>query len=31
VLADMKSKFEARRAAWQQQHGAASSGGAGTN
>jgi Spy/CpxP family protein refolding chaperone len=31
VLADMKSKFEARRAAWQQQHGAASSGAAGTN
>jgi Spy/CpxP family protein refolding chaperone len=31
VLADMKSKFEARRAAWQQQHGAASSGAAGSN
>jgi Spy/CpxP family protein refolding chaperone len=32
VLADMKSKFEARRATWQQQqHGAASSGAAGTN
>jgi Spy/CpxP family protein refolding chaperone len=30
VLADMKSKFEARRAAWQ-QHGAASSGAAGSN
>jgi Spy/CpxP family protein refolding chaperone len=30
VLADMKSKFEARRAAWR-QHGAASSGAAGTN
>ena len=31
VLADMKSKFEARRAAWQQQHGAAASGAAGSN
>jgi Spy/CpxP family protein refolding chaperone len=31
VLADMKSKFEARRAAWQQQHGAASTGAAGSN
>jgi len=31
VLADMKSKFEARRAAWQQQHDAASSGAAGSN
>jgi Spy/CpxP family protein refolding chaperone len=31
VLADMKSKAEARRAAWQQQHGAASSGAAGSN
>lgn len=31
VLADMKSKFEARRAAWQQQHGAAGSGAAGSN
>jgi Spy/CpxP family protein refolding chaperone len=31
VLADMKTKFEARRAAWQQQHGAASSGAAGSN
>ena len=30
VLADMKSKFEARRAAWQ-QHGAATSGAAGSN
>jgi len=31
VLADMKSKFEARRAAWQQQHGAGTSGPAGSN
>lgn len=31
VLADMKSKFEARRAAWQQQHGAATAGAAGSN
>ncbi len=31
VLADMKSKFEARRAAWQQQHGAANPGAAGSN
>ena len=31
VLADMKSKFEARRAAWQQQHGAAAAGTAGSN
>ena len=31
VLADMKSKFEARRADWQQQHGAAASGGADSN
>jgi len=31
VLADMKSKFEARRAAWQQQHGAAATGAAGSN
>ncbi|MBS0420772.1 MAG: Spy/CpxP family protein refolding chaperone [Proteobacteria bacterium] len=31
VLADMKSKFEARRAAWQQQHGAATAGGTGSN
>jgi Spy/CpxP family protein refolding chaperone len=31
VLADMKSKFEARRAAWQQQHGAATTGAAGSN
>ena len=31
VLADMKSKFEARRAAWQQEHGAAASGAAGSN
>ena len=31
VLADMKSKFEARRAAWQQQHGATSAGAAGSN
>ena len=31
VLADMKSKFEARRAAWQQQHGATSTGAAGSN
>src|SRR5882724_4054108 len=31
VLADMKTKAEARRAAWQQQHGAASTGAAGSN
>ena len=31
VLADMKSKFEARRAAWQQQHGAGTSRAAGSN
>jgi Spy/CpxP family protein refolding chaperone len=31
VLADMKSKAEARRAAWQQQHGAAATGAAGSN
>ena len=31
VLADMKSKLEARRAAWQQEHGAAASGAAGSN
>jgi len=31
VLADMKSKFEARRAAWQQQHGAANTGTSGSN
>jgi Spy/CpxP family protein refolding chaperone len=31
VLADMKTKFEARRATWQQQHGAASTGAAGSN
>jgi Spy/CpxP family protein refolding chaperone len=31
VLADMKSRFEARRAAWQQQHGAATTGAAGSN
>jgi Spy/CpxP family protein refolding chaperone len=31
VLADMKTKFEQRRAAWQQQHGAAQSGAAGSN
>ena len=31
VLADMKSKFEARRAAWQQRHGAATTGAAGSN
>ena len=31
VLAAMKSKFEARRAAWQQQHGAAGTGAAGSN
>src|SRR4051812_24727937 len=31
VLADMKSKLEARRAAWQQEHGAATSGAAGSN
>jgi len=31
VLADMKSKLEARRAAWQQEHGAAPSGAAGSN
>lgn len=31
VLADMKGKFEARRAAWQQRHGAASSAAAGSN
>jgi Spy/CpxP family protein refolding chaperone len=31
VLADMKSKFEARRAAWQQQHGASATGAAGSN
>jgi Spy/CpxP family protein refolding chaperone len=31
VLADMKTRFEARRAAWQQQHGAASTGAAGSN
>ena len=31
VLAEMKSKFEARRAAWQQQHGAASAPAAGSN
>jgi Spy/CpxP family protein refolding chaperone len=31
VLADMKSKAQARRAAWQQQHGAATTGAAGSN
>src|SRR5437868_8309010 len=31
VLADMKSRFEARRATWQQQHGAAASAAAGSN
>jgi Spy/CpxP family protein refolding chaperone len=31
VLADMKTKAEARRAAWQQQHGAAATGAAGSN
>jgi Spy/CpxP family protein refolding chaperone len=31
VLADMKSKFEARRATWKQQHGAAAEGSAGSN
>jgi len=31
VLADMKTRFEARRAAWQQEHGAAASGAAGSN
>jgi Spy/CpxP family protein refolding chaperone len=31
VLADMKSKFETRRAAWQQQHGVAPSAAAGSN
>ncbi len=31
VLADMKTKAEARRAAWQQQHGAATTGAAGSN
>jgi Spy/CpxP family protein refolding chaperone len=31
VLADMKTKAEARRAAWLQQHGAASTGAAGSN
>jgi Spy/CpxP family protein refolding chaperone len=31
VLADMKSKFEARRAAWQQQHGASAPAAAGSN
>ena len=31
VLADMKTRFEARRATWQQEHGAAASGAAGSN
>jgi Spy/CpxP family protein refolding chaperone len=31
VLADMKTKAEQRRAAWQQQHGAATTGAAGSN
>lgn len=31
VLADMKTKAQARRAAWQQQHGAAATGAAGSN
>ena len=31
VLADMKTRFEARRSAWQQEHGAAASGAAGSN
>jgi len=31
VLADMKTRFEARRATWQQQHGAAASAAAGSN
>jgi Spy/CpxP family protein refolding chaperone len=31
VLADLKTKAEARRAAWQQQHGAAATGAAGSN